>query len=84
MHMHSAGLVPGQSSTQPFPVNTHTGPDAPLVTNLPWSAQRQHLATHTHRECHLANRLKDTPHCLLTATDHKAVYFKCYKKIFPK
>lgn len=44
----------------------------------------ENILLHTHTGCQLANGLKDTPHCLLRATDHKAVYCKCYKKTFPK
>lgn len=47
MHMHSADLVPKETSAQPFPVHLHTGPNAPMITNPPRSVHRQHLATHT-------------------------------------
>lgn len=75
MHMHSAELVPQKPGAQLFPVSLHRGPEA-LATSLPRSAQREHLATHTHtcahRENHLAHRLNDTPHCLLMAAGHTA------------
>ena len=47
MHRQSANLAPEQTSTQPLLVYLHTGPDALVVTNPPWSAHRQHLPTHT-------------------------------------
>lgn len=51
MHMHSAELVPQKPGAQLFPVSLHRGPEA-LATSLPQSAQREHLATHTHTCVH--------------------------------
>lgn len=57
MQMHSEELVPQKPGAQPFPVSLHRGPEA-LGTNLPRSAQKQHLATYTHTLSHVCAHRK--------------------------